>query len=58
MVPERIYLVEQFKIRFKSDAQWFKLYGDMKGGNRIVANATYGKDVEVNAWVDEDHVGD
>ena len=43
---------------FKTDAEWFEFYGDVKEEIPSDAPRPYGKPVEITAWVDADHAGD
>ena len=38
-----MYLGEKFKSRFKSDAEWFEFYGDVKEDVTIDEPTPYGK---------------
>ena len=52
MDPECMYLGEQFKSRFKSDADWFEFYSDSMEKITINAATHYGNYVVVNTLVD------
>ena len=55
MNPEHVYLGQRFKSHFKGDAEWFEFYGEVKEEIPFDTTFPYGKDVEINAWVDADH---
>ena len=56
MNPERLYLGQHFKSRLSDDTEWFQLYGKVKEEIHIDAPAPYGKDVDINSWVNAYHV--
>ena len=55
--PELVYLWQRFKGRFKDDTEWFDFYGDVKEDTPVDAPVPYGKEAEINYWLDADHAG-